>query len=184
MGVPGRHPFCNRHDRPFSGQPWPVVRLGVPVRASLRVEGSTGIASLTDAARQGWDRASPLPEPFPVVSGHGVPVHPLSRVSFFRASGKRDAQHPTAAALARRGFQTSPARGNREKTRPGLPKAGLPRQGAERESAMPEPGATHAPGEEQPSQSCLAKYRFGVSSALASAFRKPRPTNLFRVGNS
>ena len=101
----------------------PIVRLGVPVRASLRVEGSLGIASVTDAARQGWDQVSPLPEPIPVVSGHGVSVHPLSRVSFFRASGKRDAAPASAAALARRGFQTSPARGNREKTRQGLPKA-------------------------------------------------------------
>jgi hypothetical protein len=109
--------------------------------------------------------------------GHGVPANQPRCVSFFRASGKRDAQHPTAAALVRRGLQTSPSGGNREKPCPGLPKAGFPRQGAERESAMPELGATHAPGAGQPSPSCLDKHRFGVSSALASALEnRHQPT--------
>ena len=113
----------------------------------------------------------------PRCSGHGVPVHPLSRISFFRASGKRDAASKSAAALTRRGLQTSPSGGNREKPCPGLPKAGLPRQGAERESAMPELAATHAAGAEQPSQSCLEKHPFGVSSALASALEnRHQPT--------
>jgi hypothetical protein len=42
---------------------------------------------------------------------------------------------------------------------------------------MPELGATHAPGAEQPSQSCLDENRFGVSSALASALKdRHQPT--------
>jgi hypothetical protein len=42
---------------------------------------------------------------------------------------------------------------------------------------MPELAATHAVGAEQPSQSCLEKYRFGVSNALASVLEnRDQPT--------
>ena len=47
----------------------------------------------------------------------------------------------------------------------------------ERESAMPELAATHAAGAEPPSQSCLEKHQFGLSSALASALEnRGQPT--------
>jgi len=154
----------------------PIVRLGVPVRANLRVEGSTGIASVTDAARQGWDRASPLPEPFPAVSGHGVPVHPLSRVSFFRASGKRDAASASAAALARRGFQTSPARGNREKPRPGLPKAVPDAAGTSAKARCRSLPPPMRPARTNPPQAAIEEYFTWRIQRTGERFRKPLST--------
>ena len=61
--------------------------------------------------------------------GHGVPANQSRCVSFFRASGKRDAQHPTAAALVRRGLQTSPSGGEPGETLSGTPKGRLPTPG-------------------------------------------------------
>ena len=147
----------------------PIVRLGVPTCANLRVEGSTGIASVTDAARQGWDRRRPCRSHSPLLRGMAcLYIHSAASLSFAPAEKKRRgikiSRRPCTARLP-----DFPCQGKPGETPSGTPQGRSRCRRNERESAMPGLAANPAAGAGQPSQSCLEKHRFGLSSALASA---------------
>ena len=121
-GIPGTHPFCNRHDRPFLASRGTLSDWEcryAQVCASKAPQASR--PSRTPQGRVGTERR-PCRSHSPLFRGLACLYIQLAASLSF-APAEKDAASKSAAALARRGFQTSPARGNREKPRPGLPKA-------------------------------------------------------------
>ena len=126
--VPGTHPFCSRHNRLFSGQPWHLSDLEcryAQTRASKAPQASR--PGRTPQGRVGTKRRPCRSHPL-FFCGHGVPANPLSCVSFSRQRKKR-----RSIRISRRPYQAwladLPLRGKPGETPCGTPKGRPPTPG-------------------------------------------------------